>query len=65
MTSLNSNYQRTGISYKIVQKKDKNAVYASGFYSLGRAQDWLHSYDPKMWDDKSINAQDLEIMEIN
>jgi hypothetical protein len=48
--------------YKIVQKSNKHAVYASGFYSLGRAQQWLAAYDPRMWDDKTVQASDLEIV---
>ena len=49
--------------FKIVQKKNRNAVYASGFYDMGRAQAWLERYDPKMWTDKSITRDDLEIVE--
>ena len=63
MTTLNSNYIRKGVSYKIVQKQNEHAVYASGFYSFGRAQDWINNYDPNMWMDKSIEAKDLTIKE--
>ena len=48
--------------YKIVQKRNKHAVYASGFYNLGRAEQWLAAYDPRMWDDKAVQASDLEIV---
>jgi hypothetical protein len=48
--------------YKIVQKNNKHAVYASGFYNLGRAEQWLAAYDPRMWDDKTVQASDLEIV---
>jgi len=50
------------MSYKIVQKKNHNAVYASGFWSLERAQAWLANYNPAMWMDKSIKREDLEII---
>ena len=30
---------------------------------MGRAQAWLERYDPKMWTDKSITRDDLEIVE--
>jgi hypothetical protein len=48
--------------FKIVQKRNKHAVYASGFHSLGRAEQWLADYDPRMWDDKTVQATDLEIV---
>jgi len=50
------------MSYKIVQKKNHNAVYASGFYTLERARAWLANYNPVMWMDKSIKREDLEII---
>jgi hypothetical protein len=48
--------------FKIVQKKNKHAVYASGFWNIERAQRWLANYNPQMWDDKTIMADDLEIV---
>lgn len=51
--------------FKIVQKKNRNAVYASGFYSIERAQTWLAHYDPRHWDDKSVTREDLEIVKEN
>ena len=51
------------MNYKIVKKKDKNAVYASGFYSLRRANEWLDNYDPRMWTEKDVTKADLEIVE--
>ena len=48
--------------YKIVQKKNKNAVYACGFYSLESANAWLAQYNPKMWMEKDVLATDLEIV---
>ena len=49
--------------YEIRQKRNPLALYASGFYSLERAQAWLANYDPHMWTDKTIRADDLEITE--
>ena len=51
------------MTYKIVQKRNPHAVYASGFYSLEQAQLWLDKYDPAMWMDKTIESSDLEILE--
>jgi hypothetical protein len=50
------------MSYKIVQRANHNAVYASGFYSLDRAEHWLAKYDRLIWDDKTVTADDLEII---
>ncbi len=50
------------MSFKIVQKANHLAIYASGFYTLDRALKWLEQYDPKMWMDKTIQATDLEIV---
>ena len=47
---------------KIVQKKNKHAVYASGLWNLERAQKWLDQYNPQMWIDKIIQKDDLEIV---
>lgn len=54
---------RPKVTYKIVQKKNHNAVYASGFSTLKRAEDWLTNYNPNYWTDKTIQASDLEIIE--
>jgi hypothetical protein len=51
--------------FKIVQKKNPHALYASGFVTRARAETWLDNYDPKMWMDKTIQAKDLEIVEEN
>jgi hypothetical protein len=48
--------------FKIVQRKNRNAVYASGFYTVERAEQWLASYNPRMWMDKTIQREDLEIV---
>ena len=47
--------------YKIVQKQNRNAVYAT-FDNRLRATKWLAQYDSRMWDDKSVKASDLEIV---
>ena len=54
---------RMATVYRIVQKQNRHAVYASGFYSLARAEAWLATYNPQMWMDKTIQASDLEIIE--
>lgn len=51
------------IIYKIRQRINPNAVYASGFYTIERALAWLDKYDPQMWTDKTITCDDLEIAE--
>jgi len=50
------------MQYRIVQKKNHNVVYASGFHSLERAERWLANYNPQMWMDKTLTAADLEIV---
>jgi hypothetical protein len=47
---------------RIVQRKNPNAVYAAGFYSIEAAQRWLAKYNPAQWDEKTIEAADLEIV---
>lgn len=49
-------------TFKIVQKKNHNAVYASGFHERGRAEEWLSRYNPRNWTDKSVMREDLEII---
>ena len=50
-------------TYKIVQRKNRHAVYAAGFYTIERAQAWLAAYDPRMWMDKTVTRDELEIIE--
>lgn len=49
--------------FKIVKKNDHNAVYASGFHDQARAEQWIERYDPARWSDKTVMAEDLEIIE--
>ena len=49
-------------SYKIVQRANHHVVYASGFYDLTKALAWIDAYNPQHWDDKTIQAIDLEII---
>lgn len=49
-------------SFRVVQKKNKNAVYASGFETIERAQAWLDRYNPRNWTDKTVIKEDLEIV---
>lgn len=51
------------MSYKIAQKKDCHAVYAAGFYQRERAEAWLARYNPQHWTDKTVQRDDLEIIE--
>lgn len=51
------------MTLKIVNKNDHRIVYASGFYSQYRAEQWLQHYDPRMWVDKTTRREDLEIVE--
>jgi hypothetical protein len=48
--------------FKIVQKKNHNAVYASGFWDIERAQAWLATYNPQHWMEKDVTRDDLEII---
>ena len=48
--------------YKIVQKKNHNAAYASGFSTAERAMQWLAAYDPNNWSDKTVQREDLVII---
>jgi hypothetical protein len=48
--------------FKIVKRADKHAIYASGFWSLQRAEKWLSAYDPTMWMEKTVTKDDLEIV---
>lgn len=49
-------------NYKIVQRTNHHAVYASGLYDLTRALAWIDTYNPQHWDDKTVQATDLEII---
>ena len=51
------------MSFKIVQKKNHHAVYASGFHIHERAEQWLAKYDKRLWTDKNVTRDDLEIVE--
>lgn len=51
------------MSFKIVQKENPNALHAAGFWTRERAEAWLARYDRLMWDDKTVTADDLEIVE--
>lgn len=51
------------MAYMIVQRKNRNAVYARGFWKLERAEEWLAKYDPRQWMEKNVQAQDLEIVD--
>jgi len=51
------------VTHKIVQKKNHNAVYASGFHSPEHAHKWLANYNPDMWMEKNVKAHDLEVIE--
>lgn len=48
--------------FRIVQRANHNAVYATGFYSRERAEQWLDNYNPQHWIDKNIQRNDLEII---
>lgn len=48
--------------FKIVQKANQHAIYASGFHTLDRAEAWLRRYDPQMWMNKTVQRDDLEIV---
>ena len=50
------------MSFKIVQKKNHHAVYASGFHIHERAEQWLAKYDKRLWMDKNVTRDDLEIV---
>ncbi len=52
-------------TYKIVLKRNHNAIYAIFDMppTLERAQRWLEKYNAKMWDDKTVQREDLEIIE--
>ena len=50
------------MSYKIVHKTQKHFLLASGFYSLERAQKWISEFNPNMWMDKTLKAEDLIIV---
>jgi hypothetical protein len=49
--------------YQIVQKKNHNAVYAKGCWDMQRAQQWIDNYNPNMYVDKTVQKEDLEIIE--
>ena len=49
-------------NFKIVQKKNHNAIYAYGFGTIERAEAWLTRYDPRNWTDKTVMREDLEIL---
>lgn len=48
--------------FKIVQKNNKNIVYAVGFFIIERAEKWIENYNPQMYTDKTIKKEDLEIV---
>lgn len=50
------------MTYKIVHKRE-HWIAASGFYTRDRAEDWLVKFSPSMWMDKTLTAQDFEIVE--
>lgn len=54
-----------GISYKVVQKRNHNAVYAIFDMppTLERARKWIENYDPRKWTDRTVQRDDLEIIE--
>ncbi|RJQ38860.1 MAG: hypothetical protein C4555_04405 [Dehalococcoidia bacterium] len=47
--------------YKI-KHKTQRWIAASGFYDIERAEAWLARFDPRMWVDKSLRADDFEIV---
>lgn len=49
-------------TYKIILKKDRCVLLASGFYSVARAQNWIDNFDPKRYSDKTMKKEDLEIL---
>jgi hypothetical protein len=50
--------------YDIRHKDDsKYFLAASGFYSLERAEQWLRDFNPQMWMDKTLRAEDFKIVE--
>jgi hypothetical protein len=51
------------MTFKIVQKKNRNAVYASGFWFIEGAQAWLAIYNPQYWMEKDVTRDELEIVE--
>ena len=51
------------MSFKIVQRKNRHAVYASGFWKRERAEAWLAEYNPQMWTEKDVQREDLMIIE--
>ena len=51
-------------TYAIVHKDRKHHIlFASGFYSLVRAQEWVEDYNPQSYDDKTIHREDLLIID--
>jgi hypothetical protein len=46
--------------YRIIVKANPRAIYAV-CSSYKSAEDWLKSYDPHMWMDKTVQASDLRI----
>lgn len=48
------------MSYKIIHRK-QNILFASGFYSLDRAQRWVDQFYPEMYTDKNLKREDLII----
>ena len=51
------------MSYKIIHKNNKNFLFASGFYSLERAEKWVENFNPYLWMDKTLTKNDLLIVE--
>jgi len=51
------------MSFKIIHKTKKHFLLASGFGNKERAAKWIENFDPKMWMDKSMTKEGLEIVE--
>lgn len=52
------------MSYKIMHKdSNRHMLFASGFYSLERAQKWVEAFNPQMYVDKTLKREDLVILE--
>ena len=49
--------------YKIMHKTKPHFLLASGFYGIERAEAWIADFNPKIWDDKTLRAEDLVILE--
>ena len=45
-----------------IQHKTQRWIAASGFASTEKAGQWLAKFNPQMWMDKTLRAEDFEIV---